>query len=143
MDEVGADLYKLDISDEHLKDLDWDRVYDEADRQIELLLKSGITVIDASRNFTKLERDRAHQLAKRSNARLITIFVDTPESIARQRRLSNRTTRTRRDITDEQFDEIVQIMQAPTEDEGALVFRHGDDIESWLQRNSPAFDDRP
>ena len=143
MDRVGADLYELDINDERLKDQDWDRVYDEADRRIELLLRSGVTVIDASRNFTKRERDSAHQVAKRSSARLVTIFVDTPESIARQRRLTNRTTQSRRDITDDQFDEIVQVMQPPTADEAALVFRHDEDIARWLQRNSRALDERP
>ena len=126
-----------------MKDQDWDRVYAEADRRIELLLRSGVTVIDASRNFTKLERDRAHQVVKRSKARLVTIFVDTPESIARQRRLTNRTTQSRHDITDDEFDEIVRVMQPPTADEAALTFRHDEDIARWLQRNSRALDDRP
>jgi len=142
VDEVGAKLCDLDVNDERLKDLDWDKVYDEADRQIEARLKSGTTVIDASRNFTKEERERAQEVAERSNAQLVTIFVDTPEEIARQRRLSNKTSRSRRDITDEQFEEIVQIMQPPTKDERALVFRHGDELESWIQDNSLRLSDR-
>ena len=139
VDDVGAKLYKLNINDERLKDLDWDRVYDEADRQIEARLRSGATVVDASRNFTKQERDRAQEVAKRSNGQLVTIFVDTPVEIARQRRLSNKTSQSRRDITDKQFEEIVQVMQPPTEDERALVFRHGDKIDSWINENSPRF----
>jgi predicted kinase len=142
VDHVGAKLYKRHITDDRLKDLDWDRVYDEADRQIAARLKSGATVVDASRNFTKQERDRAQQVAKRSNAQFVTIFVDTPVEIARQRRLSNEASQSRRDITDEQFEEIVQVMQPPTEDERALVFRHDDEIESWINENSPRLGDR-
>ena len=140
VDEVGAGLYKLDINDEKLKDLDWDRVYDETDKLIETRLKSGVTVVDASRNFTRQERERAQQVAKRSDAHLVTIYVDTPQEIARQRRLSNKTSPSRRDITDEQFDEILQVMQPPTEEERPLVFHHGDEIESWLSDNSPRLD---
>jgi predicted kinase len=132
VDEVGAKLYELNMDDERLEELDWDRVYNEADRLIGTRLRSGATVVDASRNFTKQERERAQQVAMRSNAQLVTIYVDTPEEIARQRRLSNKTSRARRDITDAQFDEIVQIMQPPTEDEKPLVFHHADDVDSWL-----------
>jgi len=63
VDTVGATLYGLKINDERLKDLDWDKVYDQADNVIESRLKSGATVIDASRNFTKQEREVAHQVA--------------------------------------------------------------------------------
>src|SRR5258708_1710604 len=79
VDTVGATLYGLDIHDERLKELDWDRVYEEADEIIERRLKSGATVIDASRNFTKKERELAQQVAKRAGAHFVTIFVDTPE----------------------------------------------------------------
>jgi predicted kinase len=136
VDTVGATLYGLDINDERLKELDWDRVYEEADKIIERRLKSGATVVDASRNFTKKERDSAHQLAKRSDAHFITIFVDTPEEVTRNRRLVNKRSRARRDITDEQFDEIVHVMQPPTEDEHPLVFHHDDQLDSWVDRNA-------
>lgn len=140
VDDVGAKLYNVDITDERLKDLDWDRVYDETDKLIETRLKSGVTVVDASRNFTKQERERAYEVAKRSNAQFVTIFVDTPEEIARQRRLSNRSSQGRRDITDEQFEEIVQVMQPPTEEERPLVFHYGDEIESWIDQNATKWD---
>ncbi len=136
VDTVGATLYELDIDDERLKQLDWDTVYEEADRIIEGRLKSGATVIDASRNFTKKERELAHEVAKRSDAKFITIFIDTPEAVARHRRSVNKTSRARRDITDEQFDEILQVMQPPTEDEHPLVFHDDDQLDSWIDRNA-------
>jgi len=136
VDTVGATLYGLDLDDERLKDLDWDKVYAEADKIIEGRLKSGATVVDASRNFTKKERESAREVAKRSGARLVTIFVDTPEEVARHRRSVNKGSSARRDITDEQFEEIVQVMQPPTEDERPLVFLPNDQIDSWIDRNA-------
>ncbi len=133
VDDVGATLYGLNVQGRPIEELDFDRIYDEADRLIEARLSSGTTVVDASRNFRRVERDHAREIAERSGARVVTIFVDTPEEIARQRRLGNRTSKARRDITDEEFEEIVRVMQPPAEDERPLVFHHGDDIEAWLR----------
>jgi hypothetical protein len=132
VDEVGAGLYGLAVGDPAALDgLDFDRIYDAADREIARLLTSGVSVVDASRNFTRAERARARQLAEGANARVVTVFVDTPVGVARQRREDNRTSGSRRDITDDQFEEIVRVFQPPTEEERPLVFNVNDDVESW------------
>jgi predicted kinase len=133
VDDVGATIYGPNFQARPNEEPDFDRIYDEADRLIEARLRSGATVVDASRNFRRAERDHARKIAERSGARVVTIFVDTPEKIARARRLRNQSSPSRRDITDQQFDEIVQVMEPPAEEEMALVFHHGDDIDSWLQ----------
>ena len=133
VDDVAATLYGLNFQARPIEEQDFDRIYDEADRLIEARLSSGTSVVDASRNFRRAERDHAREIAERSGVRVVTIFVDTPEEIARQRRLGNRTSKARRDVTDEEFEEIVRVMQPPTEDERPLVFHHGDDIEAWLR----------
>jgi predicted kinase len=138
VDDVGATLYGPNFQDKGIKDLDFDRIYDKADALIEARLKSGATVVDASRNFRRAERERARALADRSNARFVTIFVDIPVGIARQRRRRNKISQARRDITDDEFEEIVQVMQPPTEEERPLTFHHGDDIESWLREFASA-----
>lgn len=133
VDEVGAALYGAPADAD---DWDFDRVYDEADLEIERLLAGGIDVVDASRNFTRAERARARRLADRANARLLTIFVDTPEGVAGRRRNDNRSSGARRDIADGQFEEIVRVFQPPAEDESALVFSAGDDVHSWIATNA-------
>lgn len=139
VDAVGARLYGLPANDggAQLNGLDFDRIYDEADKEIERLLTSGVSV-DASRNFTRSERTRARELARRANARLVTVFVDTAESVARQRRVANKISGSRGDITDDQFDEILRVFEPPSEDERPLVFGIGDDIDSWAVTNAPA-----
>jgi predicted kinase len=133
VDEVKATLYGADTSDEALSHDDWIRIYDETDQLTERLLRSSRNVVDASRNFRKAERDSARQIARRAGAAVITIFVDTPEAVSRQRLLSNRATRSRHDVTDENFEEILQGWEAPGADEDPLVLRHGQELDSWIQ----------
>lgn len=134
VDEVGVALY----GDPSTNDWNFDRVYDNADEQIERLLAAGVNVVDGSRNFTRRERVRASALTRRSNARIVTVFVDTPEAIVRQRRSDNRTTGARGDIADAQFEEIVQAFQPPESDENPLVFGVSDDAQSWIAKNAAA-----
>jgi len=95
-------------------------------------------VIDASRNFTKDERQLARQIATQLKAEIVTIFVDTPEGIARKRLLENRKKQSRRDVTDKDFEEILQVWEPPTANENPLVFHNGDDIDTWIAKNISA-----
>lgn len=133
VDEVKASLYGADTSDEALSHEDWGRVYDETNHLTDRLLRSGWNVLDASRNFRRAERDSARQMADRVGAAAITIFVDTPEAVSRQRLLSNRVTRLRHDVTDENFETILREWEAPGADEDPLVLRHGQQVDSWIQ----------
>ena len=92
--------------------------------------------VDASRNPTREERARAREVAQRARVRLLTIFVDTPEQVARQRRQNNQVTKARRDLSDDQFEEFNRVFQPPAEEERALVFRSGDETDSWLSKNA-------
>jgi predicted kinase len=138
VDDVKFLLYGPDIKDEDLSHADWVRIYAEADRLIERYLKTGKTVVDASRNFRKRERQLARQIAAKLGVETVTIFVDTPEAIARQRLLENRKKQSRRDVTDKDFEEILQVIEPPTADENPIVFRYGDQIERWISKNISA-----
>ncbi len=90
VDDVKFHLYGPECKDEELRRADWVRMYHETDQLMESYLQSGKTVIDASRNFTKEERQVARHIATQLKAEVVTICVDTPEGIARQRLLENR-----------------------------------------------------
>ena len=53
-----------------------------------------------------------------------------------QRWTENRAKQTRRDVSDEGSEEIIAVMEPPTADEEALVFRHDDNIRTWLAQSS-------
>ena len=132
VDETKLDLYGPDISDEELSPEQWARIYKETDIRIVNHLKNGENVVDASRNFRKEERNRARGIAERLKIETVVIYVDTSESLVRQRWKANRDEQTRRDVSEADFEEIISVMEPPSADEKALVFRHNDDIKSWL-----------
>ena len=138
VDDMKFHLYGPESKDEELSRADWVRIYHETDKLIESYLQSGKTVIDASRNFTKDERQLARQIATQLKAEVVTIFVDTPEDIARKRLLENRKKQSRRDVTDKDFEEILQVWEPPTANENPLVFHNGDDIDTWIAKNISA-----
>lgn len=138
VDDTKVSLFGPDVKDEDLTQPDWARIYAETDSLIESSLQSGKTVIDASRNFRKSERQGARQIATKQRAEVVTIFVDTPEEIARQRLLENRAKQSRRDVSDKDFEDILQVMEPPTADENPLIFRYGDQLDNWISENIAA-----
>jgi predicted kinase len=139
VDDTKDRLFGANIPDENLSRADWERMYDLTDADIESYLKSGNSVVDASRNFTRAERERAAKIAASAGAGLITIFVDTPPAVAYQRFLENRSSPTRRDVSDAGFQGILRGMEPPGPDENPLTFRFGDAIDRWIQENISLF----
>lgn len=135
VDETKTHLFGPDIQDQDLSHPDWVRIYAETDILIERYLRSAQTVIDASRNFRKAERMSARAIADKVKAEVVTIFVDTPAAIAHQRLLENRVTKMRVNLTDEAFEELLQVTEPPTADENPLVFRYGDQFDTWISQN--------
>jgi predicted kinase len=138
VDETKAGLFGESVDDHALDRADWERIYRETDRCIANRLAAGRSVIDASRNFRKAERRHARDICREHGAEVLTIHVDTPEHVTRQRLLANRRSRTRRDATDDDFAAILAAWEPPTADEHPLVFRFGDDADEWMTRNIEA-----
>jgi len=136
VDETKMGLYGQRCKDKNLKPEDWVRIYAETDQLIEKLLKSGKSVLDASRNFSRIERHTAKNIAVKAGVPIVIVYVDTPEPITRQRLLDNRRNPTRRDVTDKDFEDVIRAMEPPTADEKPLTFHHAEDIDHWLVKNA-------
>jgi len=96
------------------------------------LLIAGNSVVDASRNFRRAERDNAIHLASKCSSGVLVIYVDTPEKVCRERRYANKRTPTRSDLSGDDFEDIVSAMEPPKPDEDALAFHYTDDTKRWL-----------
>ena len=136
VDVTIEELYGPEVADDDLAPEDWDRIYTATDSRIEAHLRDGDSVVDASRNFQRFERDRARAIAIRTEAELVLIHVDTPEEIARLRWAANRAKQTWRDVSDEAFEQIIAVMAPPTADENALIFHHDDDLDRWVSKHA-------
>lgn len=136
VDETKSDLFGEDADDGALTGAGWERIYRETDTRIAHHLAAGRSVVDASRNFTRGEREHARRIATAHNAELLTIHVDTPAPVTRARLLANRQTNERRDVSDENFEELLSVWEPPTEAEQPLVLAYPDDPAMWLERHA-------
>ncbi|MFO7918833.1 MAG: ATP-binding protein [Anaerolineae bacterium] len=132
VDQTKLDLHGPGIDDTDLNPDEWDRIYRETDERILFHLRKGGTVVDASRNFRRRERDHARRIAEQVGVEMVVIYVDTPEWLVRRRWAQNKRQQARRDVSEAAFGEIISIMEPPTVGEEALVFRYDDDMEDWL-----------
>jgi predicted kinase len=135
VDATKISLYGADIRDQDLGRSQWERIYRETDNQFKEHVINGASVIDASRHFSRAERDQTRNLAAQVKVPLVVVYIDTPESVARQRWLENRENPTRRDVTPEDFYAVISAMQPPTTDEAPLVFHYDEDVHEWLDRS--------
>jgi predicted kinase len=132
VDVTKEHLYGLGLKDDDLTHEQWIHIYDETDKQIATYLKEGKSVIDDSRNFRKFERVHAKAIADQCAAGFVTIYVNTPEEMLRERLLDNRLHPTRHDLEDQDFEELLTLFEPPTEDEHPLLFNGRDGLEEWI-----------
>lgn len=142
VDETKTEFFGESVDDATLDRADWERIYHETDRRIAGHLAAGRSVIDASRNFRASERQQARAICQEHHSDLLTILVDTPEHVTRQRLLANRHSAARRDVTDDDFAAILAAWEPPTADEYPLVLRFGDDPVAWMTTHADALTDR-
>ena len=135
VDHTKIALHGPDVRDATLTRAEWDHIYAETDRHILDHLTSGTSVIDASRNFTRAERDHLRTLLAAQGYDTVLIHVTTSEAIARQRWQANRMNPSRRDVTDADFDDIIRAMEPPNDDEQPLRFHSDHDVGTWVEAN--------
>jgi predicted kinase len=135
VDDTKRELFGPAVRDKELSRADWERIFAETDDRIARYLRAGRSVVDASRNFRRAERDHARGIAAENRAKAVTIFVDTPVELVRRRLAENRLTRTRQDLTDEEFEHLLRLFDPPAPDEQPIVLAHGEDLTRWIARN--------
>lgn len=139
VDVTKCELYGADIQDEQLTQRDWDRIYAESDAHMLAQLQAGHWLIDASRHFQRHERDHTRQLLQSIRAELVLIYLDTPESVVRQRWQHNALQPTRRHPSPSDFASVIAAMQVPDPNEQALLMHYREDIDDWIERHKHLF----
>ena len=136
LDEVKFELFGKDTIDENLKKEDWDKVYQKMHKQIEDSLRAKKSLVHDTGNFTKYERGLVRKIAEKvGDVKIVTIFVDTPYEIAKERLIKNREEKKRFNVTDEDFEGAVAEMEKPGADENTLVKDPKISPEQWIKEN--------
>lgn len=136
VDVTMDDLFGPGVDDSELSHEQWVAIYRQTDARIAKHLRNGESVIDASRNFRKEERDGARHIAGSVGADTVVVYVDAPEWLVRQRWVEDRVTQARRDVSDDGFEEIIAVMEPPSDDERPIVFHHDAGIGTWVEANA-------
>jgi len=111
---------------------EWDKTYRQAYKRIEQLLGKGKSVIYDATNFTKEQRDIPRKIAQKYNVATKLLFVDVPKEIVYQRLQENRKTNSRFDVKDEDFAQVVDNFQKPSDDENVLIFDGSIPMVDWI-----------
>ena len=117
---------------------EWTKTYNEAYRRIGIHLSRGEGVVDDSVNFTKGLRDRLRAIAQRYDAHSAVIYIDISLTEAQRRWQENRQTLVRADVRDDDFAQVVEYFEPPTEDEQMLRYDGSISVEEWISLNFPS-----
>jgi len=112
---------------------EWTNVYNEAYRRIDALLSQGTSVIDDNANFTREQRDHLRAIAAKYDVPTTVIYVTIPLAEVRRRWQENRQTKVRGDVRDEDFAQVVDSFEAPTDDENVVHYDGSMTVEEWIR----------
>lgn len=135
LDEIKFEIFGNDIEDESIDQNGWDKIYQEMYAQIRGALITGKTVIHDTGNFTVSERNIVRKIGEDLGIETVTVFVDTPQEIAKQRLHENRRQKNRFDITDAAFESAAAEMEPPQANEKHIVFDTNTDEKIWISQN--------
>lgn len=135
LDEINSERGLGGLRNDEISDEEWKETYRISYERTEQYLREGRTVVNDTANFTKDQRDKLRAIADRAGVDSIVIYVNIPDSVARQRWLNNRVTKERYDVRNEDFAEVADNFQPPTTDEHVIFYDGSLSIELWIQKH--------
>ena len=133
MDAINTER-GLGLHGDAISEQDWDITYQEAYRRIDSFLAQGKSVIYDAPSFTKEQRDQLRAIAHRHGLPAKVIFVDVPQRVARERWLQNRGTGNRFDVRDNDFAQVVDNFQPPTDEEDVMRYDQTLPVSEWVHQ---------
>jgi predicted kinase len=118
---------------------EWDATYAEAYRRVEARLGRGESIVYDETNFLRRQRERLRAIAAQYSATTFVIYVDVTSDEARRRWLTNRTTRQRGDVRDDDFAYVLANFEPPTADENVLCYDGATPPDIWIGQTFVGF----
>ena len=114
---------------------EWEKAYSASHKLVENLLKQKKSVIHEGANCLKQDRDKLRSIALKYGAKPILIYVKVSEEIVRNRVLLNRISRSRNDVSDDDFNWCVENLEDPGESEEPLIYSQLEAVDIWVNNN--------
>lgn len=111
---------------------EWEKTHHIALTRIEQSAAQGKNVVLDDTSYLRFLRDRFRHHAESLGYHVYVVYVDTPLPVLEARRAHVRQHGGRTPLDDAPFYNVVDHMEIPTADENVIVFRHTDNLETWL-----------
>lgn len=111
----------------------WAKTLDIAIERLDGAMRRGEEVVVDETCCFRWLRDRYREVAHRHGYEVLLVKLDVPLEEIQRRRASNNEKPDRRAIRDEIFDSHLASFEWPTDDEAAIPYRPGIDIEPWVE----------
>ena len=122
--ERGIGNIDKEITPEELQ-----KVYDIYHDRIVSNLKSGKSVITDTVAHTRESRDGLRKTAKECHAEAVVLYVNTSLEIVKERWMKNRSAQERADLSDADFNSVVNDFEVPGNDENVTIIPQDTKIE--------------
>lgn len=139
LDDIKFGLYGDQITDNDLNQDDWNKIYKIMYKRIRDQLEKGNSVVNDTGNFTKHERDLVRSISTELGINSIVVWVNTPESLARERLIENIKTRKRFQVSESIFNEVLLEMEPPQTTENFISYDSSISPEKWIHINKIYF----
>lgn len=113
---------------------EWIHTNDIAHEQAIDLLARGVVVVVDDTSSPRFLRDAWRDLAQRSRATFVLVFIDVSAEVIRKRLLSNRSDGTRADVLDNVMEEHLDVFEPPAADERHLRFDESISADTVVDR---------
>ncbi len=111
---------------------EWEKTHAIAVGWLDRLMASGEDLVVDDTNCYRWIRDRFRWLAGRHDYATRVIYLETPLDVLHRRRRANERSGERHRVVDEVFESHAADFEPPADDEDALRFGPGDELEAWL-----------
>ncbi|HEY7093872.1 MAG TPA: AAA family ATPase [Ktedonobacterales bacterium] len=111
---------------------DWEISFARALAQLDDALAAGESVAYDGHVWSRTQREDFRAVTAAAGADITFIYLDVPESVARERWQANRQTAQRHDVPDNLFTQAVALMEPPDETESVMRYEGEAPVAAWV-----------
>jgi predicted kinase len=111
---------------------EWETSFASARAQLAAALAAGESAAWDGHVGNREQRDELRAVAHAAGAAVTLIYLDVPESVARERLLANRRVPQRHDVRDDLFAQAVGLLEPPVEAEEAARYDGAEPVAAWV-----------